>query len=73
MDNNGHSFWSILGVFALGAAAGSMTALLLAPRSGTEMRSTLASLPNALRVACAQGKEAGLNVLNEGVNESTAP
>ncbi len=62
MDNNGHSFWSILGVFALGAAAGSMTALLLAPRSGTEMRSTLASLPNA-----------GLNVLNEGVNESTAP
>lgn len=69
MENNGHSFWGILGAFAVGAAAGSLAALLLAPRSGTETRATLAAVPDAVKAAYINAKQAGLEALNEGLDE----
>lgn len=69
MEDKGYSFWSILGAFTVGAAAGSLTALLLAPRAGAEMRSRLAVIPNAVKDACIQAKQAGLDTLNEGLEE----
>lgn len=65
MENRGTSFWGILGGFAVGAAAGAITAILLAPRSGAETRTRLKVLPHAFKEAYGQAKQAGLQAYHQ--------
>lgn len=64
MERQVGSYWGIVGAFALGAAAGTVTALLLAPRSGAETRGRLKVVPHAVKEAYSQAKEAGVQAFN---------
>ena len=65
MEEKGTSLWSVAAAFAAGAAAGSVTALLLAPRSGAETRARIGVVPHAVKEAVVHAKQAGVDAFNQ--------
>ena len=59
MEKEGYSVLGIVGAFAAGAAAGGVTALLLAPHSGAQTRAKLKVVPHAAKTAYTQALQAG--------------
>lgn len=69
MENKGYSFWQIFGAFAIGATAGAVTALMLAPQTGAETRRKLSAIPHAVKEALAQAKNAGVEAFAQSYEE----
>lgn len=71
-QNQGHSIWGIVGAFAAGAAAGSVTALLLAPSSGADTRKKLSGIPHAIKEAYTEATHAGVEAFTQSYAEQEA-
>lgn len=72
MEKPGFSFCSVFAAFAAGATAGTIAALLLAPRSGAETRKRLNVIPRAVKAAYTQALEAGNEAFSESYASQTA-